>query len=381
MSIKLLFILGTRPEAIKLAPLILKSNTADHLDVKVCVTGQHRQMLKQVVDFFNLTIDYDLNLMKRDQSLFDITADALKALKPLIEKEMPDVIVVQGDTTTAFAGALSGFYKKIKVVHIEAGLRSHRKYSPFPEEINRILISRIANYHFAPSETAKNNLLNEGIKKNIYVVGNTAIDALLLGTNIIKANGDKIYREFFHFLDFSKKIILVTGHRRENFGNRFENICKALEEIAALRKDVQIIYPVHLNPHVRETAHRMLGNLPGIFLIEPLEYQYMIWLMNKSFLVLTDSGGIQEEAPFLGKPVIVMRNSTERTEAIEAGASVLVGADKNKIVKETINLLTDKTIYENMSKPLNLYGDGKSSEKIINILLKKAAVISKTSHI
>ncbi|MHB1680282.1 MAG: non-hydrolyzing UDP-N-acetylglucosamine 2-epimerase [bacterium] len=371
MRTKLLFILGTRPEAIKLAPLILKSKRSDFFDVKVCATGQHKQMLEQVISFFNLQIDYDLSLMKQDQSLFDITANMLKAVEPLIEKEKPDNIIVQGDTTTAFVGALAGFYKKISIVHIEAGLRSHNKYSPFPEEMNRILISRIADYHFAPSKKSRDNLFGEGIKDNVYIVGNTAIDALLLGLDLIKRNGDKAYKEFFNFLDFSKKIILVTGHRRESFGNGFENICEALKEIVNLRKDIQIVYPVHLNPNVREPVNRMLGDIPGIFLIKPLEYPYLIWLMNKSFLVLTDSGGIQEEASFLGKPVIVMRDLTERIETIEAGVSVLAGTDKNKIVKETLDLLMDKFRYENMSRPVNLYGDGKSSEKIINILLER----------
>lgn len=368
MRAKLLFILGTRPEAIKLAPLILKSKKTDFFDVKVCSTGQHKQMLEQVTSFFNLKIDYDLSLMKQNQSLFDITADMLKALEPVIEKEEPDNIIVQGDTTTALVGTLAGFYKKISVVHVEAGLRTYNKYSPFPEEMNRILISRIADYHFAPSEKSRDNLSAEGIKDKVYVVGNTAIDALSLGLDLIERSGDKTYKEFFNFLDFSKKIILVTGHRRESFGNGFENICGALKELSELRNDIQIVYPVHLNPNVSEPVNRMLGNLPGIFLIKPLEYQYLIWLMNKSFLVLTDSGGIQEEAPFLCKPVIVMRDSTERIEAVEAGVSVLVGTDKDKIVKEAIALLTDKFRYENMSRPVNLYGGGASSEKIIDVL-------------
>lgn len=373
MHPKLLFILGTRPEAIKMAPLILKSKRADFFDVKVCATGQHKQMLEQVTSFFNLEIDYDLRLMKQNQSLFDITADMLKAIEPLIEKEKPDNIIVQGDTTTAFVGALAGFYKKISVVHIEAGLRTYNKYSPFPEEMNRTLIGRIASCHFAPSEKSRDNLFDEGIKDNVYVVGNTAIDALLLGLDLIKRNGDKAYKEFFNFLDFSKKIILVTGHRRESFGNGFENICEALKELVKLRNDIQIVYPVHLNPNVSGPVNRILKNLPRIFLIKPLEYQYLIWLMNKSFMVLTDSGGIQEEAPFLGKPVIVMRDSTERVEAIEAGVSVLAGADKDKIVEEALGLLTNRLKYENMSRPVSLYGDGASSEKIIDILIKNIA--------
>ena len=369
---KLLFILGTRPEAIKLSPLILKSKENDCFDVKVCITGQHKQMLEQVINFFNIKIDYDLELMEPNQSLFSISANIIKTIEPLIENENPDFIIVQGDTTTAFIGALTGFYKKISVVHIEAGLRSYDKYSPFPEEMNRILISRIADYHFAPTNKSSDNLLEEGIKENVYIVGNTAIDALLLGLDLIKVNGDKKYKEFFNFLDFSKKIILVTGHRRESFGKGFKNICEALKEISIRCKDIQIVYPVHLNPNVSGPVYAALKNVAGIFLIEPLEYQYLIWLMNKSFLVLTDSGGIQEEAPFLGKPVIVMRDLTERIEAIEAGVSVLVGTRKDKIVAETLDLLENKLRYEKMSRPVNLYGDGKSSQKIISILKEKS---------
>ncbi len=369
---KLLFILGTRPEAIKLSPLILKSKENDCFDVKVCITGQHKQMLEQVINFFNIKIDYDLELMEPNQSLFSISANIIKTIEPLIENENPDFIIVQGDTTTAFIGALTGFYKKISVVHIEAGLRSYGKYSPFPEEMNRILISRIADYHFAPTNKSSDNLLEEGIKENVYIVGNTAIDALLLGLDLIKVNGDKKYKEFFNFLDFSKKIILVTGHRRESFGKGFKNICEALKEISIRCKDIQIVYPVHINPNVSGPVYAALKNVAGIFLIEPLEYQYLIWLMNKSFLVLTDSGGIQEEAPFLGKPVIVMRDLTERIEAIEAGVSVLVGARKDKIVAETLDLLENKLRYEKMSRPVNLYGDGKSSQKIISILKEKS---------
>lgn len=372
MLTKLLFILGTRPEAIKLSPLILKSKENDCFDVKVCITGQHKQMLEQVINFFNIKIDYDLELMEPNQSLFSISANIIKTIEPLIENENPDFIIVQGDTTTAFIGALTGFYKKISVVHIEAGLRSYGKYSPFPEEMNRILISRIADYHFAPTNKSSDNLLEEGIKENVYIVGNTAIDALLLGLDLIKVNGDKKYKEFFNFLDFSKKIILVTGHRRESFGKGFKNICEALKEISIRCKDIQIVYPVHLNPNVSGPVYAALKNVAGIFLIEPLEYQYLIWLMNKSFLVLTDSGGIQEEAPFLGKPVIVMRDLTERIEAIEAGVSVLVGTRKDKIVAETLDLLENKLRYEKMSRPVNLYGDGKSSQKIISILKEKS---------
>ncbi|RZD14800.1 MAG: UDP-N-acetylglucosamine 2-epimerase (non-hydrolyzing) [Candidatus Acidulodesulfobacterium ferriphilum] len=381
MPTKLLFILGTRPEAIKLAPLILKSKEDDCFDVKVCITGQHKQMLEQVINFFNIKIDHDFELMKPNQSLFNISADILKAIEPLIENEKPDFIIVQGDTTTAFIGAIAGFYKKIRVIHLEAGLRSHDKYSPFPEEMNRILISQIANYHFAPTKKASDNLFDEGIKDNVYIVGNTAIDALLLGLDLIREKGDKIYKEFFNFLDFSKKIILVTGHRRESFGKGIENICEALKEIAIQRKDIQIVYPVHLNPNVSGPVYDALKNVAGVFLMEPLEYQYLIWLMNKSFLVLTDSGGIQEEAPFLGKPVIVMRDSTERIEAVEAGVSVLSGAHKDIIVEETVDLLDNKLRYRKMGRQVNIYGDGKSSEKIISILKEKHNCILEKSFL
>ena len=374
MSLKLLFIFGTRPEAIKLAPLIIKAKECGFFDVKVCLTGQHKQMLKQVINFFDIKIDYSFNLMKPNQSLFGITADILSPIEPLIEEEKPDFIIIQGDTTTAFVGALSGFYKKIKVVHVEAGLRTHDKYSPFPEEINRVLISRIADYHFVPSKKSSNNLLAEGLRDNIYIVGNTAIDALLLGLDLIKRNGDEKYLGFFNFLDFSKKIVLVTGHRRENFGEGLKNICEALKEIKNRSNNIQIVYPVHLNPNVREPVFRMLGDIQRVFLIEPLEYEYMIWLMNKSFLILTDSGGIQEEASFLGKPLIVMRDSTERIEGLEAGVSVLVGTDKDKIVKETLDLLVNKSRYNKMSTPVKVYGDGNSSKEIIDILDKEGHI-------
>ena len=374
MSLKLLFIFGTRPEAIKLAPLIIKAKECGFFDVKVCLTGQHKQMLKQVINFFDIKIDYSFNLMKPNQSLFGITADILSPIEPLIEEEKPDFIIIQGDTTTAFVGALSGFYKKIKVVHVEAGLRTHDKYSPFPEEMNRVLISRIADYHFVPSKKSSDNLLAEGLRDNIYIVGNTAIDALLLGLDLIKRNGDEKYLGFFNFLDFSKKIVLVTGHRRENFGEGLKNICEALKEIKNRSNNIQIVYPVHLNPNVREPVFRMLGDIQKIFLIEPLEYEYMIWLMNKSFLILTDSGGIQEEASFLGKPLIVMRDSTERIEGLEAGVSVLVGTDKDKIVKETFDLLVNKSRYNKMSTPVKVYGDGNSSKEIIDILDKEGHI-------
>jgi UDP-N-acetylglucosamine 2-epimerase (non-hydrolysing) len=368
MAMKILFIFGTRPEAIKLAPVIKEFQKSREFNTRICVTAQHREMLDQVLSFFNIKPDYDLNIMKPNQSLFDITANILKSLKPVLEKEKPDMIFVQGDTTTAFVGALAGFYKKIKVAHVEAGLRSHNKYSPFPEEINRVLVGHLADYHFAPTQRAKENLYKENIKKNVYVVGNTVIDALYLGLEIIKEQGEEKYYRYFDFIDFTKKIILVTGHRRESFGKPFENICYALKEIADNYEDVEIVYPVHLNPNVREPVNRILKGIKNIHLIEPLEYPYLIWLMSKVYLILTDSGGIQEEAPSLGKPVLVIREVTERIEGIEAGTAKLVGTNKNRIVKEVSKLLEDVDEYNKIAKAINPYGDGKASLRILNIL-------------
>ncbi len=361
---RFLFIFGTRPETIKLAPLILKLR--DIGDVRVCVTGQHRAMLDQVQRFFLIVLDYNLNVMVKNQSLFTVTTKSLKLIENVIEESMPDLIIVQGDTTTAFVGALAGFYKKIKVAHVEAGLRSFNKFSPFPEEINRILVGHIADYHFAPTKKAKDNLLKENISgKNIFVVGNTVIDALFMGLDIIKKDEKRFY-DYFNFVDFSKKVILVTGHRRESFGKPFENICCALKEIA--EDNVEIVYPVHLNPNVRRHVYPMLSGIKNIHLINPVEYTYLIWLMSKSYLILTDSGGIQEEAPSLGKPVLVLRDVTERTEGIEAGTGILVGTNKKRIVNLTRTLLINPIEYNKMAKSGNPYGDGKSSIRIRDIL-------------
>ena len=367
---KVLFLFGTRPEAIKMAPLIKEFKSEENFEIKVCVTAQHRQMLDQVLNFFSIKPDYDLNLMKPNQSLFDITSNTLKGLEPILDKEKPDLVFVQGDTTTAFVGTLAGFYKKIKVAHIEAGLRSYNKYSPFPEEINRVLVGHLADYHFAPTKRAKENLFKENIKENVFVVGNTVIDALFLGLDIIKKEGEEKYYKYFDFIDFSKKIILVTGHRRDSFGKPFENICYALKEIANSFSDIEIVYPVHLNPNVREPVNKILRNQERIHLIEPLEYPYLIWLMSKSYLVLTDSGGIQEEAPSLGKPVLVMREVTERIEGIEAETAKLVGTNKEKIVKEVEVLLKDKEEYNKISKAVNPYGDGRASRRIVELIMK-----------
>lgn len=365
---QILVVFGTRPEAIKLAPVIIAFKKSGQFDVKVCVTAQHREMLDQVLSFFEITPDYDLNLMKKNQTLFDITARSLKGLEAVMQEAKPYIIFVQGDTTTAFTASLTGFYKKVKVAHVEAGLRSGNKYAPFPEEINRVLTSRLADYHFAPTERAASNLRSEGITKNVWVVGNTVIDSLFLGLKIMKNYGDKTYRKFFDFVDFSKKIILVTGHRRESFGKPFENICDALREIAVRFNNVEIVYPVHLNPNVREPVNRILGKHERIHLIEPLEYPYFIWLMNKSYIVVTDSGGIQEEAPSLGKPILVMREVTERVEGIFSGTARLVGTNKAKIIAGIEELLTDKNKYHYMAKAMNPYGDGKTSERIIKII-------------
>jgi UDP-N-acetylglucosamine 2-epimerase (non-hydrolysing) len=363
---RFLFIFGTRPEAIKLAPLVGKLKEIG--EVRVCVTGQHREMLDQVLGFFSIRPDYDLNIMKKNQSLFEVTATSLLLIEKIIDDARPDVIIVQGDTTTAFAGALAGFYKQVKVAHIEAGLRSFNKYSPFPEEINRSLVGRLADYHFAPTEKARKNLLREGIDgKEIFVVGNTVIDALIQGMEIIKKDEPRHLKRF-RFLDPSKKLVLVTGHRRESFGRPFGRICRALKDIA--KEDVEIIYPVHLNPNVTGSVYPILGKVSNIHLTEPVDYPSLIWLMSRSYLVLTDSGGIQEEAPSLGKPVLVMRDVTERTEGIKAGTAVLVGTDRKKIVETTMELLHNRRAYEKMAKRRNPYGDGTASAQIRDVLKK-----------
>ena len=362
---KILFIFGTRPEAIKMAPLI-KTFQKSECDVKVCVTAQHREMLDQVLNFFNIKADYDLNLMKPNQTLFDITTAALKGLKIVLDDCEPDLVFVQGDTTTAFIGALASFYNKVKVVHIEAGLRSFNKYSPFPEEINRSLVARLADYHFAPTEKAKNNLLKEGVKDNVHVVGNTVIDALFMGLDIIKSRNDEYENLLIEKgVDFSKRIVLVTGHRRESFGEPFEDICLALKEISRIFDDVQILYPVHLNPNVKECVYRILGDNKRVCLIEPVDYPTIIFLMSKCYLILTDSGGIQEEAPALGKPVLVMRDVTERVDGNEAGTAKLVGTNKEVIVNEAKELLVDSDVYGDMARASNPYGDGKTCERIV----------------
>lgn len=367
---KIMFIYGTRPEAIKMAPLVKEfQKNSDVFETIVCLTGQHRQMLDQINDFFCIKGDYDLNLMKPNQTLFDIMSRCLMGLKDVLEEAKPDLIFVQGDTATVLAGAIAAYFYKIPVAHLEAGLRSGDKYAPYPEEINRILTGHIADYHFAPTDRAVNNLKIENVTKNVYKVGNTVIDALHLGLDLIKKSGEEKYKEFFNFVDFSKRVILVTGHRRENFGDGFDNMCKAIAHIAD-NNDVEIVYPMHMNPNVREPVMKFLSNKKNVHLIEPLDYPYLIWLMEKCFFVLTDSGGIQEEAPALGKPVLVMRDVTERQEGVEAGTAKLVGTNFDVIVGEANTLLNDKSAYEKMANAVNPYGDGSTSKQIIEILRK-----------
>lgn len=361
---KILFFFGTRPEAIKLAPLINELRKyPEKFDTRVCVSAQHREMLDQVLSFFEIRPDYDLNIMKQDQDLFDITRNILKGIKDVIVDFRPDWIIVQGDTTTTFVGSLAAFYEKIKIAHVEAGLRSFNKYSPFPEEINRVLTTHLSDVHFAPTAGARENLLREGITSDkIFVVGNTSIDALFYCLERVSTKRLED-SQILKAIDFSKRIILVTGHRRESFGRPFEEICNAIKDIAA-NNDVEIVYPVHLNPRVRKPVFRILKNLTNVHLIEPLDYPSFVWLMNKSYIILTDSGGIQEEAPSIGKPVLVMRDVTERNEGVNAGTARIVGTDRVKIVKEALKLISDRTEYDKMAKSINPYGDGNASKRI-----------------
>jgi UDP-N-acetylglucosamine 2-epimerase (non-hydrolysing) len=368
MAARILFIYGTRPEAIKLAPVIKEFKRHSYFETQVCVTAQHREMMDRVNEFFEITPDFDLDLMTPNQTLEGITAAVLSQLEPVLSQFRPHVVFVQGDTSTVLSGSLAAFYRRIEIAHVEAGLRSYNNYSPFPEEMNRRLTSALATYHFAPTEKARFNLEKENITKNVSVVGNTVIDALVMALEKVKADEQSGYLKNFEFLDFGKKILLVTGHRRESFGKPFEEICGALKEVAEACPDVQIVYPVHLNPNVQKPVHEILSNLSNVFLIRPLDYPLLVWLLEKCYLVLTDSGGIQEEAPSLGKPVLVMREVTERTEGIEAGVSRLVGVRKDAIVQGTMALLHSKEEYEAISEKANPYGDGHSSEKIERIM-------------
>jgi UDP-N-acetylglucosamine 2-epimerase (non-hydrolysing) len=369
---KILLVFGTRPEAIKMAPLALKlkENTQD-FETKVCVTGQHRQMLDQVLELFNLTPDFDLNLMKPGQMLSDVTSGVLKGLEVVFEEWLPDVVLVHGDTATTFAASLAAYYHKVKIGHVEAGLRTGDIYSPWPEEANRKLTGALANYHFAPTQSSYNNLIKENINpENITITGNTVIDALLKVKEKVETD-HKIIADFkaqFSFLDESKKLILVTGHRRENFGQGFLNICQALANIAQKYSDVQIVYPVHLNPNVQKPVNELLSGISNIYLIAPQDYLPFVYLMNRSYLILTDSGGIQEEAPSLGKPVLVMRDTTERPEAVEAGTVKLVGTDADLIEKSVTDLLINTELYQQMAEAHNPYGDGTACQQIIEFL-------------
>lgn len=370
---KVLTVFGTRPEAIKMAPLVHALAADERFEAKCCVTAQHREMLDQVLELFDITPDYDLNLMQPGQTLNDVTARILLELKPVLQEFKPDVVLVHGDTATTFAASLAAYYEQIAVGHVEAGLRTGNIYSPWPEEGNRRLTGALTKYHFAPTQTSKENLLKENFnQEDISVTGNTVIDALLMVKEKIDSdrNLNATLSAQFPFLDENKKLILVTGHRRESFGGGFERICEALAITAKAHPDTQILYPMHLNPNVREPVNRILANIDNIHLIEPQQYLPFIYLMSRAHIILTDSGGIQEEAPSLGKPVLVMRDTTERPEAIKAGTVKLVGTDINTITSNLNILLTDDSEYQKMSFAHNPYGDGLSCQKILEILYK-----------
>lgn len=371
---KVLLVFGTRPEAIKMAPLALQlKENQDFFETKVCVTGQHREMLDQVLALFQLKPDFDLNLMKAGQTLSDITSGVLKGLEGIFAEWLPDVVLVHGDTATTFAASLAAYYHKIKIGHVEAGLRTGDIYSPWPEEGNRKLTGTLANYHFAPTQSSYNNLIKENIDSStIVITGNTVIDALLTVKEKVETDQNIVqqFEQKFNFLDKSKKLILVTGHRRENFGQGFLNICTALANIAQQYPDVQIVYPVHLNPNVQQPVNELLSGIDNIYLIAPQDYLPFVYLMNRSYLILTDSGGIQEEAPSLGKPVLVMRDTTERPEAVEAGTVKLVGTDAALIQQSVIELLENPDLYQTMAAAHNPYGDGTACQQIIHALNK-----------
>ena len=381
---KVLLVFGTRPEAIKMAPLVMElQKQKERIETVVCVTGQHREMLDQVLEIFDIKPDYDLNIMKRGQDLYDVTARVLTGMREVLKEIKPDIVLVHGDTTTSTAAALADFYQQIPVGHVEAGLRTHNIYSPWPEEMNRLLTGRLATYHFSPTPLSRNNLIKESINdRNIIVTGNTVIDALYWVVDKIK-NNKELDNELesvlskagydVNRLDNGKKLVLITGHRRENFGDGFINMCTAIKDLTIKHPNVDFVYPMHLNPNVRKPIHEVFGEdlsgLKNMFFIEPLEYLSFVYLMEKSSIVLTDSGGIQEEAPGLGKPVLVMRDTTERPEALNAGTVKLVGTDYNKIVNEVSSLIDDKAAYEKMSKAVNPYGDGLACGRIVNALL------------
>ena len=383
MQKKVMLVFGTRPEAIKMAPLVKEfQKYPDKFKTIVCVTGQHREMLDQVLRIFEIVPDYDLNIMKQGQDLYDVTSRVLLGMRDVLKEVQPDIVLVHGDTTTSTAAALAAFYQQISVGHVEAGLRTHNIYSPWPEEMNRQITGRIATYHFAPTPLSKQNLLIENVKEaQITVTGNTVIDALYMVVDKIKSNKelDKELEEILlrsgydvNRLSDGKKLVLITGHRRENFGDGFISMCKAIQTLTQKYPDVDFVYPMHLNPNVRKPIHEVFGkdlsHLGNMFFIEPLEYLSFVYLMEKSTIVLTDSGGIQEEAPGLGKPVLVMRDTTERPEALEAGTVKLVETDFDKIVNEVSALLENRECYERMSRAVNPYGDGKACERIVEFL-------------
>ncbi|SUV34729.1 UDP-N-acetylglucosamine 2-epimerase (non-hydrolyzing) [Parabacteroides merdae] len=381
---KVMLVFGTRPEAIKMAPLVKEfQKQPKRVETVVCVTGQHREMLDQVLKIFDIKPDYDLNIMKQGQDLYDVTARVLTGMRDVLKEVKPDVVLVHGDTTTSTAAALAAFYQQIPVGHVEAGLRTHNIYSPWPEEMNRLLTGRLATYHFSPTPLSRNNLIKESVDdRNIIITGNTVIDALYWVVDKIK-NNKELDNELedilskagydVNRLNNGKKLVLITGHRRENFGDGFIKMCTAIKDLTVKYPDLDFVYPMHLNPNVRKPIHEVFGeNLSGLknmFFIEPLEYLSFVYLMEKSSIVLTDSGGIQEEAPGLGKPVLVMRDTTERPEALDAGTVKLVGTDYNKIVNEVSSLIDDKAAYEKMSKAVNPYGDGLACGRIVNALL------------
>ena len=381
---KVMLVFGTRPEAIKMAPLVKEfQKQPKRVETVVCVTGQHREMLDQVLKIFDIKPDYDLNIMKQGQDLYDVTARVLTGMRDVLKEVKPDVVLVHGDTTTSTAAALAAFYQQIPVGHVEAGLRTHNIYSPWPEEMNRLLTGRLATYHFSPTPLSRNNLIKESVDdRNIIITGNTVIDALYWVVDKIK-NNKELDNELedilskagydVNRLNNGKKLVLITGHRRENFGDGFINMCTAIKDLTVKYPDLDFVYPMHLNPNVRKPIHEVFGeNLSGLknmFFIEPLEYLSFVYLMEKSSIVLTDSGGIQEEAPGLGKPVLVMRDTTERPEALDAGTVKLVCTDYNKIVNEVSSLIDDKAAYEKMSKAVNPYGDGLACGRIVNALL------------
>jgi len=371
---RILIVFGTRPEAIKMAPLVKEIERQEVLDSRVCVTAQHREMLDQVLQLFEITPDYDLDIMKAGQDLYEVTSGILNGIKDVLREFKPDIVLVHGDTATTFATALAAFYEKIPVAHVEAGLRTGDLYSPWPEEGNRKLTGTLAKYHFAPTELSKKNLLSESVDSSvIHVTGNTVIDSLHWVVKQLEKPGEmsKNLAHQFPFLDSDKRLILVTGHRRESFGGGFESICSALKDIALKYPDCQIVYPVHLNPNVQEPVNRLLIGVKNICLIEPLDYLPFVYLMNRSYIILTDSGGIQEEAPSLGKPVLVMRETTERPEAVTAGTVKLVGTDATKIVTAVSLLMDDANEYNKMSRSINPYGDGKACGRIVDVIMNQ----------